>query len=258
MIKCEKIPLNIKKYFKYCPADYMISSIISEEIPEFIYVNNLENPTIFIVLCHYNIYVDGVGEPDEIKEAIKHFRELIFKETGRDLIEARFLYPNEKWKNNIINALGENNCDVGSRTVYRYDSDELLELTCKNVYPISPEIMKNENITNKEMIIDEVGNIDNFFKKGFGCCVIINDKISGFCTAEYVSENMCGIGIAVIPEEREKGYASIMTQYFINMCIERKIIPYWDCWTDNIGSMKTAQKTNFTKVNDYGVIVIKS
>jgi len=258
MIKCEKIPLNIGKWFKFCPADYMIAGVISENMSAHFYVNNVENPTIFIVLNHYSIYVDGVGEPEEIEKAVTHFKELVFQETGRDLVEARFLYPNMEWKNNIINALGKNNCDVWDRTVYRFNSNETINCIDKNIYPITADIMQNENIKNKEMIIDEVGNSDKFLKERFGCCIILNNKIAGFCTAEYMSERMCGIGIAVIPEEQRKGYASIMSQYFINMCIEREIVPHWDCWTNNIGSMKTAQKANFIKVNDYGVVVITS
>ncbi|HKL41920.1 MAG TPA: GNAT family N-acetyltransferase, partial [Clostridia bacterium] len=53
------------------------------------------------------------------------------------------------------------------------------------------------------------------------------------------------IDIETHADHRKKGIAMTLTQYFINECIQRKLIPQWNCVDSNIASRKTAESLGF-------------
>ena len=130
-----------------------------------------------------------------------------------------------------------------------------------SIVPFTTEILER-NLKNARFIIDELvhmwGNIDNFFSIGFGTCSIFQDSLAGFCLGEYFVTTskikMFGIGIETFPKYERKGVATAMTCALIELGLEKKYTIYWDCFKDNIGSVKTALKTGFILDLEYDVM----
>ena len=90
-------------------------------------------------------------------------------------------------------------------------------------------------------------SLKRFREKGFGIATVVSASIVGWCTAEYVSESKCGIGIEVLDEFRNKGIAAATAARFLEHCMNQNIVPHWECDQDNIGSVRVAEKVGFER-----------
>jgi RimJ/RimL family protein N-acetyltransferase len=91
---------------------------------------------------------------------------------------------------------------------------------------------------------------ERFREKGFGYAAVKEAKIICWCTAEYVSENKCGIGIEVIKEFQNKGIATATTAHFLEHCLNQNIVAHWECDQDNVGSIRVAEKVGFERTEE--------
>jgi hypothetical protein len=91
---------------------------------------------------------------------------------------------------------------------------------------------------------------ERFCEKGFGFAALLEERIICWCTAEYVSQNKCGIGIETIREFENKGIATSTTAHFVEYCLSHHISPYWECGGDNIGSIRVAEKVGFERIQE--------
>lgn len=98
-------------------------------------------------------------------------------------------------------------------------------------------------------------SMGDFLRTGFGFCAHDGDSIVCWCTAEYVSEGRCGIGIETVPQWRGRGVATLTAGAFVESCARRGITPHWDAWSDNAPSLAVAEKVGFRKVETYPVFV---
>lgn len=88
-------------------------------------------------------------------------------------------------------------------------------------------------IKNEVLSTATYDDMEDFFSRGFGFAPVIDNKVCGFCTSEYPSENAIAIGIEVLKEYQKQGYARAMTQAFLNKAAQRNLDVYWQCWKDN-------------------------
>lgn len=100
-------------------------------------------------------------------------------------------------------------------------------------------------------------SLDDFFARGMGFAPLIGERFSGFCTSEYPSKGACAIGILVEEAQRGKGLAKAMTRAFLNAACDRALdTVYWECWADNVPSVKTALACGFHHVASYDALEI--
>ena len=97
---------------------------------------------------------------------------------------------------------------------------------------------------------------DRFLEHGFGVCVLDNTGAICRCTAEYVSSQTCGIGIATHEAVMGRGLATAAAQVFAQHAIGEKWTVYWDSRTNNLPSIRVAEKVGFKPVMDYTPVII--
>jgi RimJ/RimL family protein N-acetyltransferase len=95
----------------------------------------------------------------------------------------------------------------------------------------------------------------DFLRAGFGFCAHDAGAIVCWCTAEYVSQGRCGIGIETVAEYRGRGFATVTASAFADHCVKRGVVPHWDAWSDNVPSVAVAEKLGFRKIESYSVYV---
>ena len=115
----------------------------------------------------------------------------------------------------------------------------------------------NGHLQNTHALIGEIESCwnsrDDFCERGFGFCLTNVDAIAGWCTAEYVSANQCGIGIETIEAFQNRGFATLMASAFVEYCAAHRIAPHWDAAQSNTPSLAVARKVGLTKILDYDV-----
>ena len=98
-------------------------------------------------------------------------------------------------------------------------------------------------------------SLSAFRRSGFGFIAHDARAIVCWCTAEFVSDGKCGIGIETIPAYGGHGFATLTASAFVEHCAERAITPYWDAWAYNLPSVAVAEKVGFEKAETYAIYV---
>ena len=128
------------------------------------------------------------------------------------------------------------------------------------VRPVDERLLGDGSVANKDGMVEEIegmwGAVDRFLQRGFGYCAVADGAVAGWCTAEYVGRRSCGIGIETAQAYRNRGVAGRLTYHFLRHCSVSGITPYWDCWSGNGPSVRTAEKLGFRKLADYKVLLI--
>jgi RimJ/RimL family protein N-acetyltransferase len=124
---------------------------------------------------------------------------------------------------------------------------------------ISDQLPELRMLGNFAQVAAEIGSCWNsmadFRRAGFGFCAHDAGTIVCWCTAEYVSDGRCGIGIETVAACRGRGFATLTASAFAEHCAERRVVPHWDAWSDNLPSVAVAEKLGFRKIESYSVFV---
>ena len=125
------------------------------------------------------------------------------------------------------------------------------------VDPIDQALIEAVGLRNLDLVLEEISggwlSVEHFLKHGFGFVVRHDDTLVSWCTAEYVSERMCGIGIETVPEFRARGLATLLATAFTTESLARGIVAHWDSWLDNYPSLRVAEKVGFQPLSGYQV-----
>jgi hypothetical protein len=61
--------------------------------------------------------------------------------------------------------------------------------------------------------------------------------------------------VETVEKYRRRGFAVLATSAFVERCLESGVVSHWDCWADNLPSVKTAERVGFTKIYDHTVLL---
>jgi hypothetical protein len=115
--------------------------------------------------------------------------------------------------------------------------------------PIDRALLANTALANVEHVRAEIcwmwPSEERFYEHGFGWAALAGQQIVCWCTAEYVGANSCGIGITTVPEFERRGIATATAGQFVIEAFRRGLTPYWECRSDNPGSIRVAEKLGF-------------
>jgi hypothetical protein len=116
--------------------------------------------------------------------------------------------------------------------------------------PIDAGLLARTDIAGVSEVIDEVRQMwpvpERFAERGLGVAGLVGERLVCWCTSEYVSAAMCGIGIATEPAYERRGIATAAAARFVAAALARGMTPYWECRAENIASARVAQKVGFT------------
>ena len=91
------------------------------------------------------------------------------------------------------------------------------------------------------------GSRDDFLSHSLAKVLTFKGNHASICYAAAVSDGIAEIDVATLPKYRQQGFGRIVCSGFIRRCQARGIIPNWDCFTNNAGSMRLAESLGFVK-----------
>ena len=126
-----------------------------------------------------------------------------------------------------------------------------------SVRQIDSELLATDRLRGIEILRNEIQtgwySVEDFLHTGFGYCLLRENEIVTWCTAEYVSAGKCGIGIETAVEHMRRGFATITASAFVEHALERGLRPHWDSWKMNLPSVAVAHKVGFRLISEYAV-----
>jgi len=170
-------------------------------------------------------------------------------------------YENEEWEQDIAKHFIRFSPILLKRKhlLKTIDSTKTYNDNQNNTIRIINKDFLNEKFKNMEDLCEEMvserDSIEDFLSKSFGVCICNKDEIISWCLSEYNAENFCEVGIETVDEFRLKGYGATCLNAFVKEAANRGIKKIgWHCWSDNIGSEKTAKKNGFQITNEHNVL----
>ena len=91
----------------------------------------------------------------------------------------------------------------------------------------------------------------DFLDNGLGVCLMQDGEVVSLCYTAAIADRLGEIDVVTQTEFRGSGLANCVAQQLIRECLSSKIIPTWDCFLDNIGSRRLAEKLEFTPLYSY-------
>ncbi len=256
---------GLKDFFLLPQIGYIFASMAAGFTPSKFFADNKNKPSFSLAWDRGNCFFFA-GEINSITEArrtIEFFKTEILKEEIRsELGVAKLYYPSENWEGALVENLKEYKPLVLERVLYKHNLHNIPGnwQGKVRVKEIDENLVGNPTLGNLELVTQEIGGmwgtVDRFLENGFGTCALEENEIICWCTAEYLSQGFCGIGIETIEERQNKGIATATTLAFLNKCSQLGLHPYWDCWKNNIPSVRVAEKTGFEKVIDYRIVLL--
>ena len=251
---------RIFEMLAYSPLTYMLRAMVAGTAPAVCYADRKDEPRVCLVHEGHSLFVGGDALSPAADEAMDYLaHSLLTQELRRELHVMKIAFPDDMWKEKLKRALSGAALNEYMRSVY-INRAPYKAAPCE-VPEIEAITLDTAKLINFAMIRDEVestlGSFDRFLKEAFGYALVVEGRVCGFCTSEYLSAGECAIGIEVLPEYQRKGYASRMTACLLGDCAARGLTPYWECWKYNMPSYKTAERSGFEKIMDYPVLFVE-
>ncbi len=199
------------------------------------------------------------------RAAVRFFRDQLLEPLrDRGPWPAKIHYPSQGWRDILLEELREFRPAIVWRSLYRHELRAIPAvappLVGIAIRPIDDELLGSARLGNVELLTAEVssmwGTARKFLESGFGYCAVAGSDIAGWCTAEYMSDRSCGIGIETVEPYQKQGIATATALVFLERCTQLHVAPYWDSWHSNVASIRVAEKAGFTKLLDYSVVFL--
>jgi len=255
-LSLEKFSQATLFFDKNTPNSPVVMAVIEGNNPGRIWVDQLENPSICLVITHGGY--SFIGKRGEIKELlILEIIEILKKNKPIKLI----------WELNdpLLGLFEKAGFTHDDRIQFYHPAIINHDLThidaiCKRlpsdceIKLIDASLLKKSNWL--PFIKQIYGNEANFLKNGYGLALIQNDELISEAFACYIGGGYVETGSVTSEKYRGKGYATIIRAFLIKESLSRNLQPATSCNADNIGSAKASEKLGFKEEKRYWFLVI--
>lgn len=90
----------------------------------------------------------------------------------------------------------------------------------------------------------------DFANKSNPVMALVGGQPAALCYAAAVANGKAEIDVLTLPDYRHLGLAKAVVQGFNQRCLEQQVLPLWDCFTNNAGSMALCQSTGFVPLGE--------
>ena len=233
-------------------------SVVNHVIPGSVYVNDMMSPSSgFLRIGAGDYYVFGQGNDEVFNNFIyRYFVENVYGKEKRFTV----FTPSTDWET-VFDETFKTYVKKMTRSKYRFLSSKVHSThSLSNLYELkdfnADSLRKSENF-NESYIVEYWGSESNFLKNGLGVCLIHKGKIIAECVSIFHSGTIAEIDIVTNSNYRGQGLGKIVGQTFINKCLEKNVMPAWDCDNNNKASKALANKLGFSNEEDYALYVLK-
>lgn len=258
MIRAEKLKLiNFNKLISYDSPSY--SGIVAGECYGDLWVDDLLNPVIALVYSYPVGSFSILGEPDNHNAYscfIEFLENSLFKYLkNKGINHFEFSVESDKLRQFILNHFShkaiQSEYEFSFRRNKKYEQGmmpiqeyKIHKVDDDFIEKIESDIYDNKRIlTNR--LLESWGSYSNFIKKSLAYVALYKNRIVSVLVGTARYNNIIPIDIETENNHKRKGLASVLTQYFVNECVENGITAQWDCVDSNIASRTLVNKAGF-------------
>ncbi|MEO8613177.1 MAG: GNAT family N-acetyltransferase [Chloroflexota bacterium] len=257
---------SLRPLFDVPHLSFVIDAMQAGNSPATLWVDDPQNPrSAFIWDTTHSLYLGGdTGNTAFVADLQKLLAETILPHGREHHFRIFKIYTaQDAWAVLVPDLFQAQNMPTRERSLFQLDPNNAQAQPANNlpgfrVERISRELLTEQTHPNADRVLEEIMScwtaLDNFWARGFGFCALADsDEIAGWCTAEYVSHQVCGVGIETVEAYQGQGVATLVANAFAQHCRADGWTAHWDSWASNFPSVNVAQKAGFRKVSDYSV-----
>ena len=241
----------------------LLLSVLAKNNAGKIFVDNVEKPKTALVWVMGNAFYflgdcNNTNFINSLDELIDNtITPLSIKLVGANSSFETLIYD-EDWHQTLINIFQKRNLiKHGDDCDYMFTFNQKSYLSTGEREIILPEGYVTKRISNDLInddtyhplrgdILDFWQSTDDFLGKGFGYCLLKDNKAIAVCFSAYVYEHYHEIAIRTYAkEERRKGFATVTARAYLDECLEKDLIPAWSTQNTNVVSHALAEKLGF-------------
>lgn len=241
-----------------------VNAIISGDHFGRIFVDDRLNPKTGLIWLgdHSGFYLIGDEQNQEFQGWVHRFLEdYITLEALNHNFSFKFIGQHARWEPVIQQLFQSHHQRACTQQVYKLHSQNYLAETdpriaeSYSVHPITEAQLNGKTYDNNGYIAKKLlkfwPTVEAFFSQGFGFIVVHNSEVVSICFSAFVFDGVHAIEIETVEEHRGKSLAQKLAHTYVRACLERGIVPYWDCEEMNYPSVAIAEYLGFTKVFSY-------
>jgi RimJ/RimL family protein N-acetyltransferase len=179
----------------------------------------------------------------------------------RGIPEMALFYDGPAWEaaaRALVSAWGP---ALAWRRFYTFDRPRVdwragLDTGCEMV-PIDEALLGSETLPNVGHVQGWVRSFwhsyRSFLETGFGYALLVGGAVASWCLTVYAHADQRELGLATAPEQRQRGYATLVAAAAVEHAAARGLTPHWHCWDDNVPSIRVAERVGFVEPVRYAV-----
>jgi GNAT superfamily N-acetyltransferase len=249
---------------------FMLKGMGAGGSPAQVWANDPDNPSAaFIWDTTHSLYLVGDATDAAFNQALREFitDTLLPEAHQRDLGIFKVQTASDAWSAQVEALFAPLQVEVRPRVLYSIDPGSVpqpLDDVPADLHlsEIDAALLSGDARLKVAPIVEEINacwvSEARFLADGFGVCLLDErNEAVGWCTAEYVSAGVCGVGIEVREIYQERGLATLLARAFSRHAAQKGITLYWDAWQTNTPSVRVAEKAGFQKVTDYVIHLVR-
>jgi RimJ/RimL family protein N-acetyltransferase len=245
---------------------FVVTAMAAGNSPAVVYADDPVTPqTAFIWDQAHCFYLSGDHDNDRAVEQLRGLIQEVILPTARgckiDILKLYTVQP--AWEQHVNELFAPFVFQSCERVLFKKDNrspdDRILSLPPElSLREINRDLLIRDPYRNTQAVLEEIEScwtsLERFLEQGFGIAAIHDwQEIVGWCTAEYVSRQECGIGIETVEPYMNRSIATWATRAFLQLEAAQGRTIHWDSWSANIPSVRVAQKAGFQKIVDYSI-----
>lgn len=231
----------------------IIAAVLNENQNGLVFVSKKDNASCLLVIHKFGFAQIICGKySNDLKEEILQVLRSDIRVGETRLLKFRFFCAEKE----LINSIG--------LSEFNYQTGERVRFVLPDYSSFNPLFSKVEeeeiNRINETFQLDLDcrfwNNRQDFIKKGLPFVSKDQHTIKSICYAAASEDGFAEIDVFTNEKYRGMGYAKEAVRGFIQNCLAENISPLWDCYSNNIGSMKTAKSIGFIESYRYEFLIV--
>jgi RimJ/RimL family protein N-acetyltransferase len=227
--------------------------------PGRIFADDVTSPTAALMCRTYEFYVAGSADASELRRFIAEAP----AEAGVFHELYGYCPVGKTWEKALLED-HDHLFEVIDRRSFRFPNDGKDRLkgwrdslpAGVEVQAVNGELAERIDQEMHEMIGFFWGGYENFDKHGFGYCATVDGQFASVVYAIAVGADQANISIETAAPYRRRGLAVLVSQAYIEHCIERGIVATWDCDAQNVASYDLARKLGFVEYEPFSELAV--
>ncbi|WZY00031.1 GNAT family N-acetyltransferase [Bacillus sp. FSL W7-1360] len=252
--------------------DPLATAVILGNNPGRIFVDDKDKPSTGLVWFKsddigFGLIGDGGNQTfqREIGPFIEGYIKSEAKKIGWDWFEIGGTSP--QWDQAVKDIFQHKGIETDEQFVYTLRESGHVALQGYQLPPgyelckISSSLLNANEIENLSFLQGKItgywGSINQFLEKGFGYCIVHEQKVVSVCFSDFITDKFSSTAIETLKEYEGRKLAQIVAGAYVQECLRRGLTPYWDCMKENLRSQAVAEKVGFKRIRTYYVHYFK-